>query len=65
MTRNLSACVFLKQLNSSLNMDKKVLRPVNTSYYNTNYQYSTVNKEGKSVFVIVSFVNFTGHILNR
>nr|XP_021184052.2 uncharacterized protein LOC110371921 isoform X1 [Helicoverpa armigera] len=26
-------------------MDKKNLRPVNTSYYNTNYQYSNVNKE--------------------
>ncbi|XP_026727248.1 uncharacterized protein LOC113493457 isoform X1 [Trichoplusia ni] len=29
-------------------MDKNMPRPVNTSYYNTNYQYSNVNKEDGS-----------------
>lgn len=40
-------CFSLVMFSQSLKMDKNSARLVNTSYYNTNYQYTNVNKEGK------------------
>lgn len=34
-------------------MEKKLPRPVNTSYYNTNYHYTNVNKEGEFNFYLL------------